>query len=496
MKNNYRLIDKGLVIAILLFLFLPLLQSFVKLKKTIKPLNGSFVQVPDTGFGWNGWFNESFQEKKAAYLNQNFGFRNYYVRINNQADFTFFKKINAEHVVAGKAGVFFEDNYIDAYYGKNFVGKEPLEQLSKDLKEAQELLKSYGIDLEILLLPGKASYYPEFIPDALKAPKKISNYEYLATCLQKNQTDHIDFNAWFRQQKNKSVYDLYPAGGIHWSHYGAMLAFDSLLRHIETRTPLTLRSFRVDKIEFAEPTVNPDNDILDALNLWRTPRAQFMPYAAYTWLQVPNETKPCVLFVGDSYYWNWYYQGLIYNTFTDASFWYYNQTAYAPDFSQKAVTELPFKETIEQNKAVILMATETNVHDIGWGFARKVIATFKKKENIELPAGFKFRRQVYISYFKQEIKNTPSWFAKIKEKAGMKNISADSMIVLDAEYLYDTEYAKPEVIEYTEQTKLRIKNDPAWLKDVKAKARTNKVSVEEMLELDAKYIYDTEGKEK
>ncbi len=66
------------------------------------------------------------------------------------------------------------------------------------------------------------------------------------------------------------------------------------------------------------------------------------------------------------------------------------------------------------------------------------------------------------------------------------------MIREDAIYLYTTEYNKPDVIQLTEQIKSNINATPDWKKSVQQKAVEKKVTFEEMLELDAKYIYDTE----
>jgi len=502
MRNNYRVVDIGLLVAALLFLFLPLFQNTLHLKKNIPGLKGAYKEEIDTAFTWKGWFNGSFQEKKQAYLNQNFGFRNYYVRLNNQFDFTLFHKINTEHVVVGKADVFFEDDYINAYYGKNFQGKEKLEALANKLKLAQQILKSNNIRLEILYLPGKASYFPEYIPDGYKTRKSLSNYEHLSAHSTKIGLDFIDYNAWFKKLKPTSIYDLYPAGGIHWSNYGALLAFDSLRKHIELNTFFTLREFKINRVNFSQNLQNPDNDIAEALNLWRDIKPLSMPYAQYTWLQKKDESKPRALFVGDSYFWNWYYQGLINNFFTGAQFWYYNQTVYPDTLPVREVKALPFKETVSANQVIVLMATESNIHDIGWGFADQVISSFKlndapkSTEKPILTQELIRRKEIYLRYFVNEIRNTPVWLDKIKLKSSEKNISLDSMLILDADYLYETEYANKSVIDHTNQTIERIRKDAAWMKQIRAKAKEKKIPDEEMLELDAKYLYDQEVKRK
>lgn len=496
MRQNYPRIDKALFIGIMLFLFIPLLQSTFKVKKNIRPLNGAFAKAEDTAFGGPAWFSGRYQALKNEYLKQNFGFRNSYVRLNNQLDFTLFKKINTEHVIAGKADVYFEENYIDAYYGNNFVGKENLDRLAGKLKQAQDILRSYNIALEILFLPGKASFYPEYIPEERVQEKKPRNYDYLVGAANAKQLDFIDFNAWFRQLKGSTVHDLYPAGGIHWSNYGALLAYDSLLKHIEQRTPVSLRSPKIEKIEFSDKLRDPDNDIVEALNLIRNPPMLSMPYAQYRWTERPGVTRPAALFIGDSYFWNWYHQGLVNNTFTDARFWYYCQTIYPDTLPEREVKGIDFRKEVEKNKVVVLMATETNIHDIGWGFADKVIQSFPPKGPVTSVAEDDARRRIYISYFSEEIRKTPAWLASVEQKAKEKGISAEAMIALDAAYLYDNEYSSAEVIAFTEDTKARIRNDANWMKDIRRKAKEKGISVDKMLELDAKYIYEMEVKEK
>jgi hypothetical protein len=408
--------------------------------------------------------------------------------------------------VFGKAGVLFEDDYIKAYLGKNFAGKEKLEALANKLKQAQQLLKSNGIQLEILFLPGKASYYPEYIPEKYGAKAGPNNYEYLAQYAKKIELDVIDFNAWFIKMKPRAVYDLYPSGGIHWSNFGALLAFDSLRKHIEKRSHLTLREFGITRVRFSNELRDPDNDIGDALNLLRNVKPLSMPYAEYDWLEKQNEVKPRALFVGDSYFWNWYYQGLVNNFFKDARFWYYNQTVFPDTLPKREVQKLAFKENVTSNKVVVLMATESNIHDIGWGFADKVLNNFTPgyyrmdgdQQNYlsdsALLANSIQRKKIYVNYFMEEIRNTPDWLGKVKTKAKEKNISTDEMVKLDAEYLYDTKYNNQDAIIFTEDTKARIRKDVKWMQDIRAKAKAKNISVEEMLELDAKYLYDLEAK--
>lgn len=495
MRDDNHILKRLTFVGVLLFLFIPLIQNTFHFKKWLKPLKGAYVQEKDTCFSWKEWFDESYQQQKNKYTNQNFGFRNYCVFLNNQLDFSLFKKANVDHVIVGKAGFLFEDSYINSYFGKNFAGEEKLKSQIEKLKKAQTLLKKNNIDLEIIFLPGKASFFPEYIPDFYSSTKKASNYDFMSMYAKKTKLDFIDFNAWFLRLKTTTKYDLYPSGGIHWSNYGSLLAIDSLKKHIEVNTGLVLRNFTITNIRFSDTLADPDNDIGYALNLAKDFKPLSMPYAKYVWNDNGNETKPQALFIGDSYFWNWYYQGLINNFFSNSTFWYYNQIVYPETESQRDIKKLQVAEIISGNRVIVLMATESNIQDIGWGFADLIINLF---ENYTPAVNHTIingpRKQIYIRYFQNAIANTPDWLEKVKLKAKENNISVDEMILKDAEYVYETDYNNQKVIDLIEQIKERIKNDEKWLNDVKAKAKEKNISVEEMLELDAKYLYDMDKK--
>jgi hypothetical protein len=479
-----------ILIGILIFLYIPLIQNTLHLKNYIKPLKGAYTEVPDTSISADSWFNGRYQEIKDKYLAQNFGFRNYFVMLNNQIDYNLFNGANVDKVVVGKGGFLYETNYIESYFGNNFIGENELTQKFNKIKELQDKLAANGIDLEIIFTPSKASFYPEFIPNNWISEKKMSNYEYAATLCKKLNINHIDFSKWFREQKNISPYDLYPKTGIHWTNYGALIATDSLKRHIEHNASLNLKDFVITNIAFSDSLISPDNDMGEAMNLLFPIKTLPMPYANYYWKEDESAVKPNALFIGDSYFWNIYYQGLTNNLFTDCKFWYYNQTVYPESEPVREVNKLDISEEIKKQQVIVLMATETNIHDIGWGFVDKALETLKTK-NIN-----SVRQKIYVKNIKEHITQTPEWMADIKKKADSKKISIDEMITLDAIYVYETDYCKPEVVEEINKTKERIKNTKEWMEQIKIKAKTQNVSEDEMLELDAKYLYDTELKGK
>lgn len=480
-----------IVIGILFFLFVPLIQNQFHLKKYIRPLKGSYSSVQDTSISLNTWLSGNYQTVKDKYLAQNFGLRNYFVMLDNQIAYKLFKATSISNVIVGKGDFLYETEYINSYYGNDFVGLNELIARYKKVKELQDYLSSIGIDLEIVFAPSKAAFYPEFIPDSWKYQKKLSNYDCATALCQKLKIHHVDFNAWFKKIKDVTPYDLYPKTGIHWSNYGALIAADSLKKHIEFNTKLNLRGFVIKNIAYADSLLHPDDDMGIVMNLLKPIKTLPMPYATYSWQEdETNTTKPRALIIADSYFWQIYSQGLANNFFTDPKFWYYNQSIYPETEAIREVSKLDIAEEIKKQQVIVIMATEINVHDIGWGFIEKALEVLKTKN------GNSLRQRLYVNNIKEHIKNTPQWMNDIKKKAEDKKISVEEMISLDAIYIYETDYGKPEVIELIDQTKKRIENTPEWISQIRIKAKEQGYTEQEMLELDAKYLYDTELKKK
>jgi len=62
--------------------------------------------------------------------------------------------------------------------------------------------------------------------------------------------------------------------------------------------------------------------------------------------------------------------------------------------------------------------------------------------------------------------------------------------------LYNNEYGSPEVKSQLRGIRGRIYATPGWLEQIQQKAKDKNISTEEMLELDAKFVYDMEVKGK
>ena len=130
MDNKAHIIKNILFSAVVLLMSLPIIQSKLELFE-IEPLHGAITKLEEPHFTISSWLDGSYQKKQQDYLNENFGFRDVFVRLHNDLDFRLYNEINAKNVILGKDNYLFEENYILTYKGLDFIGEQKIEKKGK-----------------------------------------------------------------------------------------------------------------------------------------------------------------------------------------------------------------------------------------------------------------------------------------------------------------------------------------------------------------------------
>lgn len=410
------------------FIFLlvvPYLQNTINFFK-VPELQGYIVRTKQTEFSLSEWFKGSFQENEEKYINENFGFRNALIRFYNQISFDLFKSVKINDVIVGKENYLFQKNYIEAYLGENFMGDEKISQRIDKLKYVQEELKKQNKTILVVIAPGKASFYPEYLPDHfIKKNNNPTNYFSIIRECEKYKINYIDFQKYFNDIKEKSTYILYPKYGIHWSHYGMLLALDSIVTEIEHLRNINMPELSWNKVEMDLPKEG-DNDILEGLNLLFPLESDSLAYPVIEVDENEGQERPSLLVIGDSFY----KQMLKYSPklFGDNQFWYYNREVWPPDKDKSSdVRNYDLQASLNKYDVFMILSTEVN-HELGWGFIENAYDILKYgyvKEN-------KSEFMKKVANMRKYIKTRQDWMKLIEEKAAKNNISVDSALTNDA----------------------------------------------------------------
>ncbi len=438
MKSNK--LHTFLFALVIAALFLPMIQM-VKPFVEVGPLFGSIVPTAKDSLTLEAWFDGTYQENRNKYINEQFGFRNTAVRLHNQIAFSLFRKAKANGVIIGKEDYLYEIKYINAFRGAEEINQSELDSNLFMLKAIQSKLKEKGVELIVVMNPGKASFYSEFIPDEFPMVSERSYYSEYQKGLEAQGIQHIDFGKWFREMKGKTPAPLFPKTGIHWSQYGATLAADSLVNYCMKRFGRDMNEFAWDKINLPLSTTmeSVDDDIGLGMNLYSPIEVLPMAYPRVSVkVNVDSANKgiqPKVAVISDSYFFNLMQLPWAPDIFESLNFYFYNKQLHKrPEGTMTNSDPLSQMKEIEKSDVVFIMATECNMDKLGWGFISSAYKYFVLGEKFD---SFEFR----VQKFKNNILSDEAWVKAIAEKAKQNKVPLDTMIMRDARYMAEMEYS-------------------------------------------------------
>jgi hypothetical protein len=371
-------IKKVVFAGVILLLFFPVIQKKFNIIE-VKPLAGA-IQISETNyFSFSEWFSSEYQEKKESHLNESFGFRNSFVRINNQLAYSLFKQAKANGVVIGKENYLYEENYIKAYLGLDYIGDSLSEDRFAKLKFIQDTLHQLNKELVLIFAAGKGSFYPEFFPDLYGRKIGRTNFEKHIELAEKQKLNYIDFNSYFIKNKHKFKHLLYPKYGIHWSQYGMCLAADSIISYLEKKRKINMPSLYWDEMTFSE-AYDTDYDIAAGMNLFFRLKTEQMAYPVVKFEQGENLKKPRTIMISDSFYWGMFNFGIS-AAFQKHQFWYYNQAIYPESYTSPLnVSDLDLKQSVANTDVILIMGTEATLPEFGWGVIDNLYRLFHSKK--------------------------------------------------------------------------------------------------------------------
>ena len=475
---------------ILLFLILlalaasPLQMCFPLFKEL--PLKGFFIQSPPPSlkyFTWRRWFSSDFQDQFSTRLNDNAGLRNSLIRLGNQYDYSLFGLTHAKGFVQGKSRYLFEEDYIHEYNGDYFIGTAVIDKKLARLKNVCDSLKAHHIPLLLVFEPGKASFYPEYIPRRFH-PEKNSpiNYGYFVQRSRELGLPFTDLNSYFLKMKDTSRYPLFPRYGMHWSLYGVTYAVDTMIRLVESATGKKLPGFTISRLTASSTPRGTDNDIGELLNL-ACPLAP-TPGAYPTIVFGQEQLKSlAALVIADSYYINIVedYGSKIFKT---QDYWYYNKKLYPYQNNNppQYVDKNNLRDKLLKFDVVLLMVSEINLHCGFWNFADESYLAFHPETKDPLLYGIE-----------NEIRNDREWFQFVSKRTLLEQMTLEKTIRANAEYMFYTNYNDlpgKSYLDTIQYIAMNIKNNPEWIAQITKNALEQNMPLDTAIMLNAIYTYN------
>lgn len=388
------------------------------------PLGGAYYEQPAPVWTWQNWLKNQTQHQTEAYTKQQFGWQPNLVRLHNQYLYQWFGQSPNVNLFLGKSDYWFEKVYTDAYQGLDYEGHARIREKVEHLEAIQEELEKRGKTFVFLLAPSKARYVPEHLPSWCTLGDS-TNYDTFLEEVQGRNINMVDANAWFQQEKAITPHPLFPLNGTHWTVYGMYRMVDSLLHYIDDLTGHDLPEVVIDSLWTTTWHQDPDNDIEWMLNMYYPlPRNHLAYYKAH--YHTVGKWRPKVLVIGDSFWGTFYHKAnfLSQECFGQSIFWYYNATTY-PGGQKRKPEDI---HTLFEADVVIFEATSAHLEGLGWG----ALSEFKRV----LQSGDTDIMQQEIDAIIDQIRGNEEWYNSLIPKAEARGISIDSMLYMDALWMY------------------------------------------------------------
>ena len=418
-----KIIKYSLLIIIILLFCLQAVQQSLHVFPGL-PLQGVANSSKAPLFTQSAYQNNDYQLQFEKFIEENMGFRSLFIRLKNQCDYSLFNYTGTPQVVIGKKGMLFMEPYILNYKGSVFKGADKISNNVRRLKMIQDELRKHNVGFLLIFAPGKASFYPEFIPDNYQQ-RSATNYGYYTKAITGSGINFIDMNSWFLKMKGKTKYPLYPLNGSHWNSYGICLAADSILHYIPGIKNIDPPSLRWDLLTISDSMRLKDNDIGELLNLWKPVKSFPMPYFRLSY-NSEGKIKPKVITIGDSYWLGFTETGIIKNVFANDRFWYYFKKDVINGDDAGIIKYTDIKSELYSQDLVILISTESNFQEFPFGF----IESFFEQCMPSSQEASMVKLEQYIEL----IKSTPKWYQYIIKKAKMSGISIEEQLKRDAQF--------------------------------------------------------------
>ncbi len=385
---------KLLKISYLFLIFLILSAPVCQMVFNFLPeqtLTGVQIKGAKPHFTLSSLTDRSFQDNMSAWFDTSFGLRGYLVKTYNQILYSLFHEppYTGENIIIGKSNQLYSSPYIESYLNvRKTLPIDQFQQIATRIKELQELLAEHGIGFILLLTPGKASIYPEYIPDSyLRGSQGINtNPRNFLSALRQHSVNCVDGISILQQGRSLSKAPLFPRGGMHWSEMGAYIVLEQLLAMMSEIGGQNIGKIEVEDCELTAPA-GADRDLVDLLNLWFPLSGYLCP--KLTLKLVSQDYKPKVLFTGGSF--NYMLLGMLSrleltSCLNFINYYNYKVTYPDPKLIHREILRLDWDNEIFSNDFIILEINETYVNgefdSLASGFAKDALIKLK---HLDLP---------------------------------------------------------------------------------------------------------------
>jgi len=197
----------------------------------------------------NNWPNEF-----DTYYSDNFTLRNQLLELNSKIRYHWFNipPYSGKAFIGRQGWMYAIKDEMDHYLGKNIFDRNTLKRFVEIINYRKHILDSINCKYYIVIIPIKATVYPEFLPLSKRNPGQPTLTDQLMDALSiSSNIKVIDLSDDLMKQKSNQR--LFHKTDNHWNEYGGYVAYRAIMESIAIdfpdMQPLDISNFDIKSIE-------------------------------------------------------------------------------------------------------------------------------------------------------------------------------------------------------------------------------------------------------
>ncbi len=189
-------------------------------------------------------FSDKFTSAFDAYVNDNFGFRKFFIRLNNFLDLKLLKSSTNKRVILGDADFLFGlPDWESFVHGHTKHTDQQVLDATLKIRALQDRLKARGIEFLFVMAPNKATVYKEHIRQRGYLLNPASEGDRWSRALAQAGVNQIDMLPDILQAKKERL--VYYKGDHHWNKYAGLIATQRISEFLASKLGMPTPVFNI-----------------------------------------------------------------------------------------------------------------------------------------------------------------------------------------------------------------------------------------------------------
>lgn len=489
---------------LMVFLFFPMLQEHHKVIK-IKPLDGVNYKTENPKLTFDTFSSGEYQSQLEKYIAENFGFREFVIRLYNQYVWTCFNKTYNKSFVRGEDNWFYYYEALNEYKGTEYKhfhkSKEDAiaayENNIKMMCQLRDILKEYGIEFMTFMAPDKPFIYPEYLPNNSVVSEPLRAFEYYDKRFTELGFPNIEMTKWFQIMRDTASHPIMHTIDSHWG-VSAVYGCDSVFKYLNS-----FNDFGMPKVKYGKAYDIGKKPTYDekVLNLLFPIKKKNSNYKLDVTVESTSDSKKArVLFVGDSFIWAITNQMPLKDILSDVEVWYYNSTVYQGfKLKQTKKENINSLASILKSDFVVFYSCGHQWHNISYKFLEETLADFGVTDSTTNHDRDKVKRIL----LRVEMENDSIWNNKLLSHSLTNGIGIEEVYEMEINNVMNGDTLLRDIIVIDEKAMFEYeveklieswRNNPEMMKYLEEKARKKGRPLEDVIVGDARWVLNQKKK--